>query len=106
MVALTGVEPDNRQFSSVQFSLSSCRFSKFSSPVGSGRRHGPLACALGAHISGAPPTRNWPAFAHGRHRRTGAATWEDGARLPRSARGGPPWPPVWLVGSTDLRPPK
>src|ERR1035437_9346727 len=24
----------------------------------------------------------------------------------RTARGGPPWPPVWLVGSTDLRPPK
>src|ERR1035437_350087 len=36
MVALTGVEPANRQFSSVQFSLSGCRFSTVGIPGWSG----------------------------------------------------------------------
>src|ERR1039457_1595185 len=49
MVALTGIEPANRQSSSVQLGLSVCKHVQLVSPGCSGTRYEPATLSLGCH---------------------------------------------------------
>ncbi len=49
LVALTGIEPDGSQFSSVQLGLSVCKHVQLVSPAGSGMRHEGATLSLGCH---------------------------------------------------------
>ena len=107
MVALTGVEPANRQFSSVQLGLSGCRFStvQFARRL----RKAPRTAGVVSRWSPGPVFRRTqtarktakttaPRWRQARRRRRGAGRRREAADGVRVASG----PSAWHVGSTGF----